>query len=151
MAGGSITVSFNLFGFTVLPRASVEDDVISEWIEDRLNDGRNEFIMQMGRGGGGGTGKGPKSHRPSAPGDYPRTDGGRLANSADYQMNGPREGTLGSDVEYALYLTTGTSKMAPRKMFTDALSDALKKRPAADRLAAAATLKIGVPGVRPIT
>lgn len=144
---GFVNIRVVSSGFTELPEAEIDDDIIAEWIEDRLNDGRNEFIKAMGRAGNG----------PSKPGEYPKTDGGRLANSVDYQMNGTREGTLGSDVIYALYLTTGTStkggkpKMAPRKMFVEALDDALKRRPETDQLAKAVTLKLGVPGVRSIT
>lgn len=154
MASGSVKISFNLQGFQPVLRAQIDEEVIAEWVEDRLNDGRNEFIKQMGRGGGGGGrtySRGRKTHSASSPGDYPKTDGGRLANSTDYQMNSSREGVLGSDVEYALYLTTGTSKMGPRKMYADALEDALKRRPASDVLAAAASFVIGVPGVRSIT
>lgn len=138
---GFVNIRITSPGFTELPEAEIDDDIIAEWIEDRLNDGRNEFIRAMGRPGNG----------PSAPGEYPKTDGGRLANSVDYQMTGTRMGTLGSDVIYALYLTTGTQKMAPRKMFVEALDDALKRRPENDKLAKAATLKLGVPGVRSIT
>lgn len=138
---GFVTIRVVSPGFSELPAAEIDDDIIAEWIEDRLNDGRNEFIKAMGRAGNG----------PSKPGEYPKTDGGRLANSADYQMNGSRSGVLGSDVEYALYLTTGTKFMGPRKMFVEALDDALKRRPETDRLAKAVTLKLGVPGVRSIT
>lgn len=138
--GNVVNINFRLDGFTELPQAQIDDDIIGEWIEDRLNDGRNEFIKAMGR----------KGNTRSAPGEYPKTDGGRLANSANAQMTGAREGVLGSDIEYALYLTTGTKFMAPRKMFVDALTDALKRRPEAEALAKAATLTIGVPGVRSI-
>jgi hypothetical protein len=144
---GFVTINLRVDGFTELPRAEIDEEIIAEWIEDRLNDGRNEFIKAMGRKGNG----------PSAPGEYPKTDGGRLANSVDYQMEGTREGVLGSDVIYALYLTTGTTskngkqKMAPRKMFVEALDDALKRRPETDKLAKAASFKLGVPGVRSIT
>lgn len=137
---GFINIAFTLDGFAELPHAEIDDDVIGEWVEDRLNDGRNEFIKAMGRAG----------NQRSAPGEYPKTDGGRLANSANAQMTGAREGVLGSDIEYALYLTTGTRFMGARKMFVDALTDALKRRPNDERLAKAASLKIGVPGVRSI-
>lgn len=144
---GFVNIRITSPGFTELPEAEIDDDIIAEWVEDRLNDGRNEFIRAMGRPGNG----------PSSPGEYPKTDGGRLASSVDYQMTGTRMGTLGSDVIYALYLTSGTTtkrgtqKMAPRKMFIEALDDALKRRPENDKLAKAATLKLGVPGVRSIT
>lgn len=148
----SVLISIDMTGFQALPEGQIDDEVIAEWVEDRLNDARNHFIKNMGRSGGGGgrTYKSGKNstHTASAPGEYPKTDGGRLANSVDYQMTSDREGVLGSDVEYALYLTTGTTKMAPRKMFSDAIDDILSERPETDALVRAATfsLNLGTPG-----
>ena len=118
----------------------VDDDVIAGWIEARLNNARNHFIMQMARGGGGGRvyRRGQKFHRASAPGEYPVTDGGRLANSVSIQMTDKLEGRLSSDVEYAEYLTSGTSRMAPRKMLADALQEMMERRPMFTDLARAA-------------
>jgi len=121
--------------------AKIDDAIIAEWIDDRLNDGRNVFVTSASRGGGGGRVYG--KHRASAPGEYPATDSGRLANSVDSEMTGPRSGALFSAVEYAGFLTSGTSKMAPRKMLADALHEALSQRPASDELAKAATFEGG--------
>jgi hypothetical protein len=111
--------------------AEIDDGVISAWIEGRLNDARNIFIQNVSRGGG-----------PSVGGEYPVTDTGRLVNSVDFQMNGPREGQLDSDVSYAVFLTTGTTKMAKRKMLPEALEEAME-RGNADGLREAVKVTVG--------
>ena len=115
-----------------LPHAVVSDDHVERWITNRLNDARNHFIRKVSRG----------SNRRSLPGEYPATDGGRLVNSVSdpnaIVMVSKREGSLRSDLEYAEYLTTGTKKMAPRKMLGDALDEVIKARPETDELAKAA-------------
>jgi hypothetical protein len=121
-----------------LPQPLIDEAQITAWVEGRLIDARNEFIMNVSRGSGGGRRYG--NHVASLPGGYPVTDTGRLVNSVDMQMHGPREGALVSDVQYAAYLTDGTKFMAPRKMLKDALSDVLDRRPASEELAKAATL-----------
>ena len=132
----TITISQNLSNPI---GAGIDDAVIGEWIEQRLNDARNTFIQHMSGGGGGQSYRRGKQghHQASAPGDYPATDSGRLANSVDYQVTGPREGKLFSDIEYAAYLTDGTSKIAPRKMLVDALDEVMAARPNTDELAQA--------------
>lgn len=109
----------------------IDDDVIEAWIDERLNDARNTFIGHMGGGG------------PSSPGDYPKTDTGRLANSVDYQMTDARSGVLYSDIEYAGYLTDGTKHMAPRLMLGDALDEVMGARPNTDELAKAVKFEGG--------
>ena len=124
----AVTTTFEI-NWTSIPEADIDEGLISEWIENRLNDGRTVFLRAMSRGGG-----------PSSPGEYPVTDGGRLVGSVDYEMSGPLEGRLFSDVEYAAYLTMGTRKMAPRKMLEDALEEALAAAPHSEELANAITL-----------
>jgi hypothetical protein len=110
----------------------IDDEVIASWIEGRLNDGRNLFITSMGSGPG---------H--SAPGAYPNQQTGALAGSVDSEMAGPREGHLFSDIEYAAYLTTGTSKMAKRKMLWEAFQEVMESRPDTDELAQAVQITGG--------
>lgn len=52
-------------------------------------------------------------HQASAPGEYPKTDKGRLVNSirTDFRF---LEADIGSDVNYSQYLETGTKNMRPR-------------------------------------
>lgn len=123
---------------------SLSDDVISAWVEARLNDARNIFIQRMSRGGGSGRlyRHGRRTvHRASAEHEYPATDSGRLVNSVDYEMRGPREGALVTQVEYAKFLTEGTAHMAARRMLADALAEALENRPQGDALARAARIE----------
>jgi len=121
MADITVTVRVeldNLFG------VEIDEGIITSWIENRLNDARSYFISNA---------SGPS---PSSPGAWPGADTGRLIGSIDYQASG-REGELTSDVEYAGYLTTGTSKMAARKMLPDALDESLSARPELAELARA--------------
>jgi hypothetical protein len=111
-----------------LPQATIDEDAVTRWIESRLNGARNRFIRNVSAG----------KPNPSKPGEYPRTDTGRLVNSAHTQMLSPFEGSLRSDVEYAEYLTRGTSRMAPRKMLREALDEEILERPETDQLAQAA-------------
>ena len=127
MASVSVSVNVQLPSLS----AEIDEEVIAGWIEDRLNDGRNTFIMHMSDGGSGIDYGG---HVASAPGEYPQTWGGRLASSVDTEMHGTRSGSLFSDVEYSGYLTTGTKKMAPRQMFAEALQEVIDARPEADAL-----------------
>lgn len=70
--------------------------------------------------------RGNDTHRASAPGEFPKTDGGGLASSITAEAQGV-EATVGSrfllvkeasdddtDGSYPYYLEFGTSKMAPR-------------------------------------
>lgn len=136
----AVNISFDM---DELPVPAVSDDAITAWIEARLNDARNLFIQRVSRGGGGGRtyrrGRG-RYHRASAPGEYPATDTGRLVGSVNYQMYGPREGALFSDLEYARYLREGTANMAARRMLGDALTEVIESRPATDILARAARI-----------
>src|SRR5262249_29267012 len=127
-----------------LPTPAISDDEISTWIEARLNDARNLFIQRVSRGGGGGQvyRRGTRrQHRASAPGEYPATDSGQLAHSVAYEMHGPRDGSLFSDVSHARYLPEGTADMAARRMLADALTEVLENRPRGDVLASAARIE----------
>ena len=108
----------------------IDEALITSWIENRLNDARDYFISNA---------SGPS---PSAPGAWPGADTGRLIGSIDYQASG-REGELFSEVDYAGYLTTGTSKMAARKMLPDALDESLSARPEVEELAKAVKFEGG--------
>ena len=128
------------------PVVRIDDAQISAWLRTVLNDARNYFIHQMGRGSGGGRlyrRPGGRWHRASAPGEYPVTDEGYLWTRVDYQLNGPREGQLYSEVDYAEWLTTGTKHMLPRAMLADALTDVLAARPRTDQLARCVVVTTG--------
>jgi HK97 gp10 family phage protein len=76
-------------------------------------------------------------HQASAPGEYPKTDTGRLVSSirTDFKY---LEADIGSDVNYSQYLETGSRNMKPRpwlqpsfdaneKKFQDSIDDALRR------------------------
>lgn len=106
----------------------VDDDKIEAWIEARLDDAANTFKTNA---------SGPS---PSAPGAWPGLRTGQLVSSIETEATG-REGELSSNLDYAGYLTTGTSKMAARKMLGDALDESLSARPELAELAEAVTFE----------
>jgi len=135
MAGVSVTITVDVGD---LPTVSIDEDVIADWIEGRLNDARNVFIQHMTEGGSGIT---YGDHVASAPGEYPQSWDGGLINSPMPEMHGTRSGSLTSDLIYAGYLTTGTTKMAPRQMFAEALDESISARPEEDALRAAVKIE----------
>jgi len=133
MTGLKVTASIDS-----VPTVRLSDDAVAAWLRGRLNDGRNVFIKHMQRGGGGGRvyRRGNRWHRASAPGEYPVTDRGRLVQHVDYQISGPHEGQLYSDLDYAEYLAFGTRRgLEPRAMLAEALVEVLHARPNTDELA----------------
>jgi len=123
-------------------RIRIDDARIQRYLVSRLNDARSTFIRNMSlaeTNPNAGRRRGEGWHFPSIPGGYPRTDTGRLANSVDFQI-GEREGILFSDIEYAIFLATGTRNMAPRKMLEDALEEVMAARPETDMLANAVVI-----------
>ena len=71
-------------------------------------------------------------NRSSAPGEFPATQSGRLMASTG-QETGPDRVEVGATVKHARFLRAGTRKMAPRKMFAEALHEA--NRPPIGRFA----------------
>lgn len=67
-----------------------------------------------------------RSHRASAPGEFPAKDSGAHLATVSHRV-GPSEVTVGSGMFYAKFLRYGTKKMARRKMSPDALKAALAK------------------------
>lgn len=132
MADITITISVEV---SPLIDCKIDDNVIESWLEARLDDARNTFITNSSGSGGGRGGA-------SAPGEYPAVQTGRLIGSIEVEVAG-RAGDISSPVEYAGYLTTGTSKMEARLMLADALDESLSARPEAAELAKAATFTTG--------
>lgn len=66
-----------------------------------------------------GMGVGPPR---SAPGAWPNTDTGRLYRSIDHETTRDTV-TVGTNTHYSMYLRTGTSRMARRKMSDNALHE----------------------------
>jgi hypothetical protein len=59
----------------------------------------------------------------SDPGEYPRTDEGDLRRSLFVESTESLTRRIGTDLEYGLWLETGTSDMAPRAYLTRTLSE----------------------------
>lgn len=62
----------------------------------------------------------------SAPGEWPSRRTGALAKSVRYLVSS-REVNVGTNIPYAGFLTSGTSKMAPRKMMKEALEEGMTR------------------------
>lgn len=71
----------------------------------------------------GGMGNYPPA---SAPGAYPNVRTGRLRGSIRHVVTSDSV-TIGSNMFYSIFLRTGTSKMARRKMSDDALKEGAQK------------------------
>jgi hypothetical protein len=62
---------------------------------------------------------------PSAPGAWPNSQTGRLKGSISHRVSSDSV-TVGSGMPYSIFLRTGTSKMARRKMSDDALKEGMQ-------------------------
>ena len=123
----SVTITIDV---SKLPNPRIDDGVIEAWLEEVLNEARSYFISHMSGGR-------------SAPGAYPGNQTGQLAGSIEVTAGG-REGELSANTAYAGYLTSGTKKMASRKMMADALDESLQASGGhADELAKAAKMNGG--------
>lgn len=139
---------------TSVPQARIDDEQISRWIGNRLNDARNRFLRHMARGGGGGRTywHGKRVFHVASQGlEFPLNDSGRLSGSAAGRkgeppgriattIDTPHQGSIWSDVNYAGILEAGSEHMAPRLMLADALTEVLEARPETDELARAAKI-----------
>jgi hypothetical protein len=65
-----------------------------------------------------------KRNRASAPGEYPARQTGLLLSTTNYEIAGDTL-TIGSSAPYASYLQNGTSRMAARKLFNEALTEGM--------------------------
>jgi phage gpG-like protein len=61
-----------------------------------------------------------RTHRASAPGEYPARDSGALLASLDTHVT-DTQATIGTNMFYSIFLREGTSRMARRRMSDDAL------------------------------
>ena len=119
-----------MIGFRFTPwqsfRAIKDDALIRAWLE-RLAKRTHFFFrskMEASRGGRVYRGRGGRTHRASAPGDFPAKDSGRLIGSIRTRVTA-NEMEIGTGMFYAIFLKNGTRKMARRKMSSDALREVL--------------------------
>lgn len=108
------------------------DAVMTETITRVVMDTRNNAVQGIQRGPKTGStytttfwtdaqgrvrpGRDRVPHTASAPGQYPASDTGRLANNVDFQLPQPgrMQGIVGTNIVYGRYLEFGTSRMAAR-------------------------------------
>lgn len=100
-------------------RVEKRPEVLIAWYAKMADMMYAEWAAQHSKPGGGRPRRNGNG-RASAPGAYPSADSGRLAAETRKGFNS-REGYTGTNVFYAKFLDGGTSKMAPRKMYKDAL------------------------------
>lgn len=65
---------------------------------------------------------GGRVHQASAPGEFPAKDSGALLKSIGTEVTATYM-RVGTNMPYSIYLRYGTSKMAPRKMSKEALTE----------------------------
>lgn len=103
------------------------DAAIKGFVRDGSQHIERKLVQNVNEGGRSGKtyrrGKGA-THQASAPGEFPKTDSGDLSDSIqrDIESNG-LEARIGSAMEYAEYLETGTSRMAARPLWERTLHD----------------------------
>lgn len=85
---------------------------------------KSAFIQGM-RSGKSGRHHPGLPRQSSAPGEYPAVQFGRLRGSIFTKVSNLQM-TIGTRTPYSGFLTTGTSRMAPRKMSKEALEDGMK-------------------------
>jgi HK97 gp10 family phage protein len=89
--------------------------VMTETITRVVMDTRTNAVQGIQRGPANGAVRRDGS-RASAPGQFPMSDSGRLANSVEFNLPtaGRLMGEVGTNVIYGRYLEFGTSRMAAR-------------------------------------
>ena len=107
-------------GISALSRQLAElagdaDAVMSEVVANLAIDTEREAVQGIQRGPATGAVR-PDGSRASAPGEYPMSDTGRLANNvvANLPTSGNISAEVGTNVQYGRYLEFGTSRMAAR-------------------------------------
>jgi phage gpG-like protein len=94
-------------------RARKKPEVIRRWLNDIGKASERAF-------------KNMKGFPPaSSPGEYPAIRTGRLRGSINYEVT-DNSVTIGSNMPYSIFLRSGTSKMARRKMSDNALQEGMR-------------------------
>ena len=91
------------------------DAVMTEVVTNLAVDTQREAVQGIQRGPATGAVR-PDGSRASAPGEYPMSDTGRLANNvvANLPTSGNISAEVGTNIQYGRYLEFGTSRMAAR-------------------------------------
>ena len=101
----------------------IDEDEAAKWIANTINTARN--ILNIGMRNGPQTGRIYERangivHQASQTGQWPAVDSGNLRINTRMRF-AATEGEIGSNVDYAEYLATGTSRMGARKLYKEAL------------------------------
>ena len=88
---------------------------MTEVVTNLAVDTQREAVQGIQRGPATGAVR-PDGSRASAPGEYPMSDTGRLANNvvANLPTSGNISAEVGTNIQYGRYLEFGTSRMAAR-------------------------------------
>jgi hypothetical protein len=98
---------------------------VRRFIEDAANESEDAFKSGMrSRKSGRVYRIRGRSHKASAPGEYPARETGALFRSIRTRISN-RGFAIGTTKDYAIYLREGTRKMARRRMSDDALQEGL--------------------------
>lgn len=113
-------INIEIDGISALSRQLAElagdaDAVMTEVVTNLAIDTQREAVQGIQRGPATGAVR-PDGSRASAPGEYPMSDTGRLANSvvANLPTSGNISTEVGTNVQYGRYLEFGTTRMAAR-------------------------------------
>ena len=115
-------------GISALSRQLAElagdaDAVMTEVVTNLAVDTQREAVQGIQRGPATGAVR-PDGSRASAPGEYPMSDTGRLANNvvANLPTSGNLSAEVGTNIQYGRYLEFGTSRMAARPWLLPSLT-----------------------------
>jgi HK97 gp10 family phage protein len=115
-----VRINIEMDGIAALSRQLAElagdaDAVMTEVVTNLAVDTQREAVQGIQRGPATGAVR-PDGSRASAPGEYPMSDTGRLANNvvANLPTSGNISAEVGTNVQYGRYLEFGTSRMAAR-------------------------------------
>jgi len=115
-----VRINIEMDGIAALSRQLAElagdaDAVMTEIVTNLAVDTQQEAVQGIQRGPATGAVR-PDGSRASAPGEYPMSDTGRLANNvvANLPTSGNISAEVGTNIQYGRYLEFGTSRMAAR-------------------------------------
>lgn len=106
----------------------IDPEESQKWIATTINTARNILNIGM-RGPHNGrlyTRANGIVHQASQAGQWPAVDSGNLRINTRLRIT-EDEGEIGSNVDYAEYLATGTRKMGARKLYREALDLAIEE------------------------
>ena len=96
----------------------ISDELLVDTLNDIAMDTQQNAVRGIKRGPASGKTykRGAKTHKASAPGQYPMSDTGRLASNIEVNLatKAKKVSNVGTNILYGAYLEFGTSSMAKR-------------------------------------